>query len=61
MVETLTNNSDEILTIAEAAVICKVSVWAMYKRVKRNTVSAHFMGKRIYFLRSEIIEGVRNK
>lgn len=61
MVETLKDNSDEILTVDEAAFICKVSIWAMYKRVKNNTVSAHYMGKRIYFLRSEIIEDMRNK
>ncbi len=54
MVEPLAVCNDEILTIAEAAMVCKVSVWAMYKRVKNNTAPAHHMGKRIYFLKNEL-------
>ena len=54
MVESLNECNDEVLTVADAAIVCKVSTWAMYKRVKNNTAPAHHMGKRIYFLKSEL-------
>ncbi len=49
---------DEILTPIEAADFCKVSRWAMYKRVKRGHVMTHKVGKRLYFLKSEIISNM---
>ena len=46
---------DEILTVAEAAMFCKVSGWAMYKRAKRGMAPYHKIGKKLYFLKSELI------
>lgn len=59
MVESVTSPMDEILTVSEAAVFCKVSGWAMYKRVKNGTAPAHYMGKRIYFVKSELVAYVQ--
>ena len=59
MVESVTSPMDEILTVAEAAVFCKVSGWAMYKRIKNGTAPAHYMGKRIYFVKSELVAYVQ--
>ena len=47
--------NDEMLTISEAALFCKVSTDAMYKRVQRGYVPSHRIGKRIYFVKSELI------
>lgn len=51
--------SDAILTVEEAAVFCRVSGWAMYKRAKNGTAPAHYLGRRIYFLKSELVDFVR--
>ena len=51
--------SDAILTVEEAAEFCRVSGWAMYKRAKNGTAPAHYMGRRIYFLKSELVDFVR--
>ena len=47
--------NDEMMDIAEAALFCKISQWAMYKRAKRGHAPSHKIGKRLYFLKSEII------
>ena len=59
MAESVTNSMDEILTVSEAALFCKVSGWAMYKRAKNGTAPAHYMGKRIYFIKSELVAYVQ--
>lgn len=46
---------DDILTPEEAGNLFGVSKWAMYKRVKNGTIIAHYMGRRMYFLKSELI------
>ena len=55
----LSQNVKEILTPSEAGQIFGVSGWAMYKRAKKGTAPAHYMGKKLYFLRNELIESVR--
>ena len=55
MAESVNTSNEEILTVSEAADFCKVSEWGMYKRVKKGTAPAHYMGKRIYFIKSELI------
>ena len=47
--------SDDILTPEEAGLLFSVSKWAMYKRAKNGLAPAHYIGKRLYFLRSELI------
>ena len=36
---------DDILTPEKAGAVFGVSVWAMYKRAKKGTVPAHYMGR----------------
>lgn len=48
--------NDEILGVAEAALFCKVSESAMYKRVQRGLAPSHRIGKRLYFSKRELIE-----
>ncbi len=55
----ITENTKEILTPNEAGSLYGVSGWAMYKRAKKGTAPAHYMGRKLYFLRSELIEAVR--
>ena len=47
--------NEEMMNIADAALFCKISQWAMYKRVKRGQTPFHKIGKRLYFLKSELI------
>ncbi len=47
--------NDDILTPEEAGALFNVSKWAMYKRAKNGLAPAHYIGKRLYFLRSELI------
>lgn len=51
--------NDEILTPKEAADFCKVSRWALYKRVKSGQVISHKIGNRLYFLKSELISNIK--
>lgn len=55
------NINDDILTPETAAEILNVTKWAMYKRAKNGTVPGHYMGRRLYFLKSELVECVRKK
>lgn len=52
-------DSKEILTPDEAGMLFGVSGWAMYKRAKKGTTPAHYMGKKLYFLKSEIVSSIR--
>ena len=49
------NPNDEILTPEEAGVLYKVSGWAMYKRAKKGQAPGHYIGRRLYFIKSELI------
>ncbi len=49
---------DDILTPEQAGELFGVSKWAMYKRVKNGMAPAHKMGKRVYFLRRELVKSV---
>ncbi len=60
MAESVNTSAEEILTVSEAALFCKVSEWGMYKRVKKGTAPAHFIGKRIYFIKSELSASVKD-
>ncbi len=51
---------DDILTPEEAGSLFKVSGWAMYKRAQRGQAPAHYIGRKLYFLRSELIASLSN-
>ena len=57
----ISENSKEILTPNEAGVLYGISGWAMYKRAKKGTAPAHYIGKKLYFLRSELIDAVQQR
>ena len=46
---------DDVLTPEEAGMMFGVSKWAMYKRARNGMIPAHYLGKRVYFLKSELI------
>ncbi len=50
---------DEILTPNKAGALFGVSGWAMYKRAKNGTAPGHYMGRRLYFLKSELVANLR--
>ncbi|SFW42652.1 hypothetical protein SAMN02910409_2251 [Prevotellaceae bacterium HUN156] len=52
--------NDDILTPEEAGKLFRVSGWAMYKRAKKDMVPSHKIGKRVYFLKSELISYTLN-
>ena len=52
-------DSKEILTPEEAGALFGVTAWAMYKRAKKGMAPAHHMGKKVYFLKHELIESIR--
>ncbi len=51
---------DEILTPKAAGALFGVTESAMYKRVKNGQAPAHYMGRKLYFLKSELIGFIRN-
>jgi len=51
---------DIVLNVEEASKIFGIGASAMYKKVKRKQVPHHYMGKRIYFLKNELIDAIRN-
>lgn len=57
----ISENSKEILTPNEAGVLFGISGWAMYKRAKKGTAPAHYIGRKLYFLRSELIDAVQQR
>lgn len=57
----ISENSKEILTPNEAGGLYGISGWAMYKRAKKGTAPAHYIGRKLYFLRSELIDAVQQR
>lgn len=53
-------NDDVMLDAKEAGKIFGVGASAMYKRAKRQQIPHHHMGRKIYFLKSEMFETIRN-
>lgn len=53
------NIDKDILNAEEAAILFSVSIWTMYKRAKAEKLPAHYMGKRLYFVKSELIDYIR--
>ena len=51
---------DKILNADEAGKMFGIEASAMYKRAKKNMIPFHKMGRRVYFLKSEIVAFVRN-
>ena len=51
---------DVVLTPKEAGRLFNVSADAMYKKVRRKQIPAHKIGRRVYFLKSEMISVIRN-
>lgn len=51
--------NDDVMTPNEAGAIFGVSGWAMYKRAKNGSAPGHYMGRRLYFLKSELVARVR--
>ena len=54
------NPNDVILTPAEAGELFNVSEWAMYKRAKKGQAPGHYVGRRLYFVKSELIGFIQN-
>ena len=48
-------NSDDIMSVREAAEFFDIKTGAMYKRAERGIVPSHNVGSRKYFLRSELL------
>ncbi len=51
--------SDVVLTPEEAGQMFGVSKWAMYKRAKNGQAPFHNLGKKIYFLKSELLMQIK--
>ena len=51
-------SADEILTPAKAGALFGVSEWAMYKRAKKGQAPGHYMGRKLYFLKSELVSQI---
>ena len=49
------NMNEQPLTAAQAGELFNVSSWAMYQRARRGQVPYHHVGKRIYFMKSELL------
>ncbi len=58
VVSVLPFDSKEILTPDEAGMLFGISGWAMYKRAKKGSAPAHYVGKKIYFLKSELLSRI---
>lgn len=51
-----TDQPEQLLTIQEAAKFLSLSVPTMYSKVSRSEIPSRKAGKRLYFLRSELME-----
>lgn len=51
---------DVVLDVAGAAKVCNVTVDAMYKRAKNGMAPSHKLGRRVVFLKSELIAYIRS-
>ncbi|SDM08200.1 helix-turn-helix domain-containing protein [Segatella bryantii] len=59
IVQRLADIDDEILSVDETAQILFVSKWAIFKKIKRGVLPAHKQGHRIYLLKSEVVNKIR--
>ncbi len=48
-------STDEILLPEDAGAMFGVTGWAMYKRVKKGTAKGHYWGRKLFFIRKELI------
>lgn len=46
---------DECLDVEKAGKLFGIGKWGMYKKVQNNEVPYHKMGRKIYFLKSELL------
>ncbi len=58
--ETVIDNSDDILSVREAAELFDIKPKAMYKRTERKQVPFHKVNNRTYFLKSELLSLMRD-
>ncbi len=54
------DSNDKALSAKEAGELFGITDSAMYKRAKRGLAPYHKLGRRIYFLKSELIAQIRN-
>lgn len=52
---------DNVLTPEEAGALFHVSAWAMYKRVKKGQAIGHYVGRKLYFLKSELLASLKEQ
>lgn len=52
--------SDELLTIAQAAKFLNLSTPTIYGKVSRNEIPVNKQGKRLYFYKSELAEWIKS-
>jgi len=55
----LVDIEDKILNAEEAGKMFGIEASAMYKRAKKNMVPFHKMGRKVYFLKSEMVAFIR--
>ena len=61
MISVIKSEADDIvLTAEEAGKIFGVGASAMYKKARRKQVPHHYMGRKLYFLKNELIDTIRN-
>jgi len=53
--EKVIDNTDDILSVREAAELFDIKPKAMYKRTERKQVPFHKINNRTYFLKSELL------
>lgn len=46
---------EECLDVEKAGKLFGIKKWGMYKKVKNNEVPFHKIGRKIYFLKSELL------
>ena len=46
---------EECLDVEKAGKLFGIGKWGMYKKVQNNEVPYHKMGRKIYFLKSELL------
>lgn len=51
---------DQVMTAEEAGKMFNVGAAAMYQRARKGMLPSHRMGRKVYFLRSEVIESIKN-
>jgi len=61
VVNKLIDVNDTVLSVEDVAEMLRISPWGVRKRILRGQLPAHKRGKRLYILKSELVDSIRTQ